>query len=61
MKKVFSLLAVLALVVSMAVSPVFAEGGKVRGEDGKGTTNQAEDRGDGADEAPDNVPDFIGD
>ena len=49
MKKVMSLLAVLTLVVSMAVSPVFAAGGKNRGEVGfenGGTVDQGEIGGD---------------
>lgn len=40
MRKLFSLLIAVILVVSMAASPVFAGGGKVQGDEGSGEVQQ---------------------
>ena len=42
MKKFFALFVSVALILSMAVSPVFAGGGKEHGDVGQGTTDQGD-------------------
>ena len=40
MKKLIVLFVSLAITACLAITPVFAGGGKVRGEDGQGAVNQ---------------------
>ncbi len=48
MKKVFAILISFALLMSVAIAPVYAGGGKVQGDDGQGTVSQGDS---GSDEA----------
>jgi opacity protein-like surface antigen len=48
MKKVFAILISLALLMSVAIAPVYAGGGKVQGDEGQGTVSQGDN---GSDEA----------
>ena len=48
MKKVFAILISLALLMSVAIAPVYAGGGKVQGDDGQGTVSQGENGSDDA-------------
>ena len=47
MKKVFTILISMALLMSVAIAPVYAGGGKVQGDNGQGSVEQG-DTGDGA-------------
>lgn len=58
MRKLMSLLIAITVVFSMAVSPVFAGGGKNRGEVGAGTVDQGEEGGETGN-APDNPPGVV--
>ena len=42
MKKVFTILISLALLMSVAIAPVYAGGGKVQGDVGQGTADQGD-------------------
>ncbi len=43
MKKFFTVLISMALLMSVAIAPVYAGGGKVQGDDWKGTVSQGDD------------------
>ncbi len=43
MRKFFTVLISMALLMSVAIAPVYAGGGKVQGDDGQGTVSQGED------------------
>lgn len=42
MKKVFTILISLALLMSVAIAPVYAGGGKVQGDEGQGQVEQGD-------------------
>jgi opacity protein-like surface antigen len=48
MKKVFAILISLALLMSVAIAPVYAGGGKVQGDEGQGTVSQGDNGSDDA-------------